>query len=65
MSEEIWKDIEGYPGYQVSDLGNVRSFRDYHGNIIAKSHPIKFETDKDGYYKVCLYTLDHKRDINE
>ncbi len=26
--DEIWKDIEGYPLYQVSNLGNVRS-RDY------------------------------------
>lgn len=23
--EEIWKDIEGFPGYQVSNLGRVRS----------------------------------------
>ena len=22
---EIWKDIEGYPGYQVSNLGRVKS----------------------------------------
>lgn len=24
--EEIWKDIEGFPGYQVSNLGRVRSW---------------------------------------
>lgn len=24
---EIWKNIEGYPGYQVSNLGHVRSFK--------------------------------------
>lgn len=25
MSEEIWKDIDGFPNYQVSDLGRVRN----------------------------------------
>lgn len=25
MTEEIWKDIEGYEGYQISSLGRVRS----------------------------------------
>jgi hypothetical protein len=24
--QEVWKDIPGYPGYQVSDCGNVRSY---------------------------------------
>jgi hypothetical protein len=23
MNQEIWKDIEGYPGYQVSNMGSV------------------------------------------
>ena len=26
---EIWKDITGFPGYQVSNLGNVRSLERY------------------------------------
>lgn len=25
MIDEVWKDIEGYPGYQVSNLGRVKS----------------------------------------
>jgi hypothetical protein len=25
--EEIWKDIEGFPDYQVSNLGRVKSFK--------------------------------------
>lgn len=25
-NNEIWKDIEGYQGYQVSNLGNVRTY---------------------------------------
>lgn len=24
---ESWKDIEGYPGYQVSDAGHIRTCR--------------------------------------
>lgn len=26
MNEEIWKDIKGYQGYQVSNLGRVRTY---------------------------------------
>lgn len=29
MENEIWKDIPGHPGYQVSDRGNVRSVDRY------------------------------------
>lgn len=27
QQEEIWKDVEGFPGYQVSNLGRIKSFR--------------------------------------
>lgn len=27
--EEVWKDIDGYPNYQVSNLGNVKSKERY------------------------------------
>lgn len=27
--KEIWKDIEGYAGYQISSLGNIRSVDRY------------------------------------
>lgn len=32
--EEIWKDVVGYPGYQVSNLGRVKSFK--HDRINGK-----------------------------
>ena len=61
MSEEIWKDIKGFPGYQVSSEGYVRSFRDYHGNITDKSRILKSKPDKDGYLELTLYTLERKK----
>ena len=54
--QEIWKDIEGFEGYQVSTWGNVRGKRG-----ILKP----YENDK-GYLKVGL-TVDgksHKKRIN-
>lgn len=50
---EIYKDIPGYEGlYQVSNLGNVKSLKNYHKTIkstILKSFIIR------GYYRVELY----------
>ena len=43
---EEWKEIQDYPNYSVSNLGNVRNKR---GKIL-KGYP-----DKDGYLTVCLY----------
>jgi len=59
--EEVWKDIEGFPGYQASNLGNVRGFRDYHGNITNTPRVLKASVNKDGYLELTLYTSDHKK----
>lgn len=45
MEEEIWKDIEGFPNYQVSSLGNVRKIQ-----LNKLLNPIK----KGGYHLVYL-----------
>src|SRR3990167_5328588 len=34
--EEIWKDIPGWAGYQVSDMGNVRTFKKQVGLGLGK-----------------------------
>ena len=44
MQNEIWKDAPGFPGYQVSDAGRVRSFY----RVLAPD-------SVKGYYRVRLY----------
>ena len=49
---EIWKDIQGYEGlYQISNLGNVKSFwKDRNGKIMKSC------ANKRVYYQVNLYS---------
>lgn len=55
---EEWKDIEGYPGYQVSNLGRVKSLvKAYRREeIILKGSP-----NTTGYILVQLYPEPRKR----
>ena len=47
---EIWKDVLGYKGiYQVSNLGNVKSFKCHKEKIL------KLSKNNGGYYYVRLY----------
>ena len=53
--EEIWKDIEGYEGYQVSNLGRVRSLDRYNSRgYWIKGCILKPTMDKKGYLNVGL-----------
>ena len=68
--KEIWKNIEEYPGYQVSNLGRIRTYNkvtytDFHGKRIWKNRIIKpkiskkdkcarVELWKDGKHKTVL-----------
>lgn len=47
--DEIWKAIHGFPGYEVSDRGRVKSYRRF-PPMILKPYP-----DKQKYSKYCLY----------
>ncbi|EHP9877538.1 HNH endonuclease [Escherichia coli] len=50
--EEIWKDIVGYPDYQVSNYGNVRSFKSGMWKYLkTKSENLSPQC----YPSVCLY----------
>lgn len=59
--KEIWKDIEDYKGYQVSNLGRVRTFNKItysklHGERHWKDRILKEANDKKNkMLSVCLY----------
>jgi hypothetical protein len=48
MEEEIWKTIEGFPDYQVSNLGRVKSL-----NRRKKERFLSYRPCQD-YVRVCL-----------
>ena len=50
--EEIWKDIEGYPNYMVSNMGRVKSLN-YHRT--GREKILKPHKKRDGYLEVCLF----------
>ena len=48
---EIWKDIPGYEGYQVSNLGRVKSIKNYRG---SGDKIMKVSSDGRGYFQLAL-----------
>lgn len=57
MENEIWKTIENYPDYQISNMGRVKSLN--YGRT-GKERVLKQGIDKYGYFRVNLYK-DKKR----
>lgn len=58
-SNEEWRDLADFPGYQVSNLGNVRSVDRVVVNsrerpLRLKGKPLRPRTDHDGYLQVGL-----------
>lgn len=52
---EIWKDIAGSPGYQVSTLGRIRSFiNNRHGISDKHPHILAQTKNQNGYFIVSL-----------
>jgi hypothetical protein len=52
---EVWRDIKGFRGYQVSDLGRVRSFHHLRGwGLQAESHLVKPGLTNNGHLMVSL-----------
>ena len=55
MKKEIWKDIPGYEGlYQVSNLGNVRTFKNGRYGTSKESKPLSLSINGK-YLKTSLY----------
>lgn len=48
---EIWRKIDEYPDYCVSNLGRVKSYR-----YPSKGKILKGKIDKDGYQRILLYS---------
>lgn len=53
MKTEEWRSIEGWEGYEVSNLGNVRSYIK-HGKIINEHHNFVGKSKRSGYYRADL-----------
>ena len=51
MKNEVWKEIPGFPDYQVSNLGRVMSYRNQYGHGPRIIHG---EKTKSGYIQVKL-----------
>jgi len=52
LDKEVWKTIEEYPDYQISNLGRVKSFKNNCGIDVKILKQIK---DKNGYLIIDLY----------
>ena len=52
----IWKNIDGFDGYQVSNRGEVRSYLDRNYGLVDKPHFLKpREVNEFGHSHVALY----------
>lgn len=64
VMEEIWKDIEGFEGYQVSNLGNVRSLDRVVVNSLGhnchyKGRYMSKHKDNKGYLRASIGSKDN------
>lgn len=57
---ERWRRIIGFPGYEISSEGRVRSYKSYSGKITDKSHVLRPRVNPNGYAVVTLYDEGHK-----
>jgi len=60
---EVWRTIDNYPDYQVSNKGRVRSWKNRSGRGARPNAPrlLKLTTDKKGYQVVGFSDGKHKK----
>ena len=68
---EIWKSIPNFPGYEVSNLGRVRSYLAHGGRLSKRHHllkpQVKYRTNGAIPYprvSLCVNGKSHKRSIH-
>jgi hypothetical protein len=58
---EVWKEVPGFPGYQASNLGNIRSWMNVgyavrnESRVADRPKPVKMAVSKYGYGILGLY----------
>lgn len=69
--EEIWKDIQGFENYQISNLGRVRTLNKYvrqglPKELVKKYKILKLIKNTHGYYSINLYknTKCYRKDVH-
>ena len=66
LQDEIWREVEGFPSYMVSNKGRVKTLRkeyycgNHHSLRVEEEHQISPTTIKGGYKRVLL-SKDGKR----
>lgn len=50
----MWKEVPNYPGYEISNLGQLRSYRNNAGKIVDSPKIIKQTTTEKGYKRVAM-----------
>lgn len=64
---EIWKSIPGYPGYEVSDRGRIRSYKGVNQHADGRVRPrlMKQRIGTDGYPRVTLQDKDGRKVVRQ
>lgn len=66
MKKEIWKAIPDYQGYEVSNLGRIRTNNKVTHSALGERHwknrVLKLKTDRDGYKRVSLWANGKNKD---
>lgn len=59
MEEEVWKPIEGFPHYEVSSYGRIRSYHNNRHGFL--SQPKLLSPGIDGKYRQIILVKETKR----